>query len=86
MMDLWLYKIVDTIFFVLYMALFIRVILSWLPHDTDHPIVDYLYRFTDPMLKPFQDILPTWKMGIDLSPLFAFFALKLLKTLVYMLL
>ncbi|RAP28277.1 YggT family protein [Candidatus Marinamargulisbacteria bacterium SCGC AG-343-D04] len=81
-----LYKILDTAFQGLYLALFIRVMLSWFPHDRSHPIMHFLYSITDPILRPFQDLIPSWKIGLDLSPIFAFFALGIIRNLVFTLL
>ena len=81
-----LYKILDTVFQGLYLALFIRVILSWFPHDRNHSIVNMLYTITDPILRPFQDLIPSWKIGLDLSPILAFFALGVIRNLVFSLL
>ena len=64
----------------------IRVILSWIPHDRYHPIVDFIYQTTEPILSPFRDIIPSWKVRIDLSPLFAFFAIRMLEKFVYFIL
>ena len=77
------YKGVDIVFEVLNLALLARVIVSWIPHDPFHPAVTFLHRITDPLLRPFQSILPAWKIGIDLSPIFAFAALALLKHLIF---
>jgi YggT family protein len=76
-------KALDFFFQALYLLLIIRVILSWIPHNDSHPIVDKIYVITDPMLKPFQNIIPTWKIGFDLSPLFAFLAISIIKKLVF---
>lgn len=76
-------RFIDLVFQALYLALFVRVLLSWIPHNRFHPIVELLYRVTDPMLRPFQDLVPSHRIGIDLSPLFAFFALGVLKRLVF---
>ncbi len=81
-----LFTIIDLIFQLLYLALLIRVLLSWIPHSEDHPIIHYIYRITDPMLKPFQDMIPTWKIGIDISPIFAFLALSLVKKIIFQIL
>lgn len=80
------YTLIDIIFQILYLALLIRVILSWIPHSEGHPLVHYIYRLTDPMLKPFQNLIPTWKVGIDLSPIFAFLALSIVKKIVFQIL
>ena len=81
-----LYKTLDFIFQALYFALIIRVLLSWVPHDPYHAIVQWIYRLTDPILQPFQDIIPTHRIGIDLSPIFAFIALGFVRKTLYMIL
>ena len=80
------YKILDLVFQILYFALLVRVLMSWIPHDRNHSIMHFIYSITDPLLSPFQNIIPSWKIGIDLSPIFAFFALGILRNLVFQLL
>ena len=74
------YQLINGIFDVLYLLLMIRVLLSWIPHDRYHPIMQFLYQVTDPMLRPFQNIFPT-SIGIDFSPIFAFIFLGILKSI-----
>ncbi|RAP38796.1 hypothetical protein DID80_02155 [Candidatus Marinamargulisbacteria bacterium SCGC AAA071-K20] len=81
-----LYRILDTAFQAAYIILFIRILLSWIPHDRYHPVIEFIYKVTEPMLSPFRDIVPTYKIGIDLSPIFAFIAIGIVKNLVYFLL
>ena len=81
-----LYKILDFLFQALYIALLIRVLISWIPHDRHHPIMNFIYTVTDPILQPFQNIIPSWKIGLDLSPIFAFFAIGIVRNLVFQLL
>ncbi len=81
-----LYRLVDVLFQALYLALLIRVLMSWIHHDPDHPMISFLYRITDPMLRPFQGIIPAYKIGFDVSPIFAFLALSILKKLIFTLL
>ena len=47
----------------------IRAVLSWVNPDPYNPLVRFLYRVTEPVLRPIRDRLPTWQMGLDLSPL-----------------
>ena len=75
------YSLINLVFSFLYLALFIRILLSWIPHDPHHSIVSFLYRLTDPMLKPFQNLMPASSIGIDISPIFAFIALGIIKKL-----
>ncbi len=81
MNSLFLYKILSLAFKALYFLLLARVLMSWIPHDPYHPIARFLHKSTDWLLRPFQDLVPTWKFGIDVSPLFAFFALWILEEL-----
>jgi YggT family protein len=75
--------IIDKIFEFIYIALMIRILLSWIQHDQYNKAVQILYKITDPILKPFQNLLPAHKIGIDLSPLFAFMALGFAKQLLF---
>ncbi len=47
----------------------IRALLSWVNPDPWNPIVQFLTRVTEPVLAPIRRRLPTWQMGIDLSPM-----------------
>ena len=53
----------------------IRAIVSWVNPDPRNPIVQFLYRATDPVLRPIQRILPTQRWGIDFSPLVVILAI-----------
>ncbi len=86
MINLYLYKLVDIFFEIVYVSLMIRILLSWIPHDPSHKIISLLYRFTDPILEPFRNIIPVSKIGIDLSPLLAFLVLGFIKHLLLQLL
>jgi YggT family protein len=74
MADIIIYLKVVKEFFQL--LIFVRVILSWIPIDRDNFLVDYVYSLTEPILKIFY---PISVIGfIDLSPIFAYFALDIL--------
>ena len=80
-----LYQLINGLFDIVYLLLLIRILISWIPHDRYHPIIQFLYQSTDPILKPFQNIFPT-SVGIDFSPIFAFFFLSILKSIIFRLL
>ena len=61
-----------------------RVLLSWIPHNPYNTIIQAIYNLTDPMLKPFRNMVPV--SGLDLAPLFAFIALSIVKQIVFRLL
>jgi len=80
-----LYQGLEILFSGLYFALFARILLSWIPHNSYHPLIQFLYRLTDPILRPFQNLIPSAKIGIDLSLIFAFIALRIIKRVLYQL-
>ncbi len=58
-----------------YWIIIIRAIVSWVNPDPWNPIVQFLYRTTDPVLRPIQRLLPMRGWGIDFSPLVAILAI-----------
>ena len=49
----------------------IRALLSWVNPDPYNPIVQFLTRVTEPVLRPLRKLVPAYRLGIDLSPLIA---------------
>jgi len=49
----------------------IRALLSWVNPDPYNPIVQFLTRITEPVLRPLRKLVPAYRLGIDLSPLIA---------------
>ncbi len=66
-------------FGVLYLALLTRVIASWLQVNPYRGLVRIATALTDPLLLPIRSVLPTLGM-IDLSPIAAYFLLRLLES------
>jgi YggT family protein len=56
-----------------------RAVLSWVNPDPFNPIVRFLYRVTEPVLRPIRHRLPTMGMGLDLSPMIVVIAIKFLQ-------
>ena len=46
-----------------------RAVLSWVNPDPYNPVVRFLHRVTEPVLRPIRRRVPTVGMGLDLSPL-----------------
>jgi YggT family protein len=61
-------------------AVLIRVVLSWVNPDPFHPTAAVLNRFTDPLLRPAQRLIPPIG-GLDLSPMAVMMGLVLLEML-----
>ena len=61
-----------SILFLLRWLIIIAAVISWVNPDPRNPIVRFLYRTTEPILRPFRRILPPQRTGgIDLSPILA---------------
>lgn len=64
-----------------YWLMLIRCLLSWVNPDPHNPLVQFLYKTTEPILAPLRRLFPIgWGVGIDLSPLVAFLILIFLKS------
>jgi YggT family protein len=73
-------KILDIVLTILYWLILIRVLISWVNPDPYNPIVQFLYKTTEPILYPIRKILPLdFHFGIDISPIIAFLAIIFLK-------
>ena len=69
---------INILFELLIYLLLIRIILSWLPHNRFHPIIDFIYQVTEPLLSPFRNMINPIG-GVDLSPIIVFFLLRLIQ-------
>jgi len=65
-------QILGIILTILYWLILIRALLSWVNPDPYNPIVQFLYKVTEPVLHPIRRALGTHSIGIDLSPIIAF--------------
>lgn len=57
-----------------------RALLSWVKPDPFNPIVRFLDRVTEPVLRPIRHRLPTLAMGLDLSPLVVILGIYVLQS------
>lgn len=65
----WIYKVM----------IIIRVITSWVQVDPGHPLMDWLIRWTEPVLEPFRRILGGNRIGIDFSPFIVLLLLQIVE-------
>ncbi len=63
--------------------IFIRVLLSWLAPYTHNDFTDVVYAVSEPILKPFRMIFPVGYSRIDISPILAYFAINLIRRLLF---
>jgi YggT family protein len=74
-------RVIDVLLTALYWLILIRALISWVNPDPYNPIVQFLYKTTEPILYPIRKILPfSLKFGIDISPIIAFLAIMFLKS------
>jgi YggT family protein len=69
----------------------IRVLLSWVSVNRygaplNHPLLRFLYRVTDPLLKPLQRMIPPIGGMFDISPIVVLILLEIARVIVLTLL
>ncbi|MDZ5433049.1 YggT family protein [Pseudomonas fluorescens] len=64
---------------ILFWAMIISVILSWVAPGSHNPGAELVQQISEPVLAPFRRIIPNLG-GLDISPIFAFIALQLLQS------
>ncbi|QKF73357.1 YggT family membrane protein [Aliarcobacter faecis] len=69
-----------SIIFLYKWVVIISAILSWVRPDPYNPIVQMLYRLTEPVYARIRRVIPTTFGGMDLAPLILIFALIFLET------
>jgi YggT family protein len=73
-------EVVFAILSVIQWLVIIAAVISWVSPDPRNPIVQFLYRTTEPILRPFRKILPPHRTGnIDLSPILVILLILFLK-------
>jgi len=80
-----LINLINTIFNVLYYAIVIEVILSWVYSNRTNQYIELLHKVTNPLLQPGRKIQDRFfnNMMIDFSPMIALFILMILKQIVF---
>lgn len=62
------------------LILFVRIALTWIPHDSSHPVSRFLEKVTEPALEPVRRVIPPIG-NIDISPIALLFGLEFFKHL-----
>lgn len=76
-------RVVDVVLTIAYWLILIRALISWVNPDPFNPLVQFLYKTTEPILAPIRRILPVgFRFGIDISPIIAFLIIMFLKSFV----
>jgi YggT family protein len=75
-------KLLELVLWAYFWIIIARAVLSWVNPDPYNPIVRFLYRVTEPVLRPIRYRLPTLAMGLDLSPMIVLLAIYFLESFV----
>ena len=74
-------KITDIVLTIMYWLILMRALISWVNPDPYNPIVQFLYKTTEPLLSPIRKLLPLGlRFGVDISPIIAFLAILFLRS------
>jgi YggT family protein len=58
-------------------------LITWVSPDPRNPIVQFLHKVTEPVLRPVRNLLPPWKTGgLDLSPLIVIIAIQFIERVI----
>lgn len=71
-----LYQTIEIFFNIMLLLILARIIISWLPQLRYNQISEIVFSLTEPILGPFQRIIPPIGM-IDISPMVAIITLSI---------
>ena len=73
--------VIFAILWIIQWLVIVAAVISWVNPDPRNPIVQFLYRSTEPILRPFRRILPPNRTGgIDFSPLLVILVILFIRT------
>lgn len=72
-------QLTNTLLTIYFWIIIARAVISWVNPDPYNPIVNFLYRATEPILHRVRSILPAMG-GLDLSPLIVILAIQFLQS------
>jgi YggT family protein len=75
------FQIISALLTIFSLLILGRVLLSWMPNiDRYHPIVQFIYNTTEPVLQPIRQMFPPSQTGgMDVAPLVVFVAIYILQ-------
>ena len=76
-----LIRLVETLFLVYTIMMFVRILSSWFPEYSSFPIIRFISFYVDPYINVFRKMIPPLGM-LDLSPIIAFIALRVIESVV----
>ena len=79
---MYLASIIHALFVTYTIFIFVRIVTSWFPEWQAHNLVRFVAFYTDPYLNLFRRILPPLGGVLDISPILAFFVLKIVERII----
>jgi YggT family protein len=73
-------QVLDIVLNIFMWIIIIRALISWVNPDPYNPIVQFLYKVTEPVLFPIRKALPMSGLGIDFSPIVVFLIIIFMQT------
>lgn len=70
------------VFELYFLALYVRILLSWLRISAYGKVTGFLYKITEPVLAPIRQVIPSFA-GIDISPIVAVLILQFLRNVLF---
>ena len=80
-----LYRLADFIGWLLGLYTWVIIaaaLISWVNPDPYNPIVQFLRRATEPVLRPIRNVLARYQTGLDFSPLVAILVIQLIQRVI----
>ena len=75
-------RVLELVLWGYFFIIIARAVISWVSPDPFNPLVRFLYRSTEPVLRPIRRRLPMTGMGLDLSPMIVILAIYFLQAFV----
>ena len=75
-------RILELVLWGYFFIIIARAVISWVSPDPFNPLVRFLYRATEPVLRPIRRRMPMTGMGLDLSPMIVILAIYFLQAFV----
>ncbi len=64
-----IYHVLHTIYWIMFIIILVGALLSWVRPDPYHPVVRFVYRFTEALYRPIRRLIPTNFGGLDIAPM-----------------
>jgi YggT family protein len=74
-------QVLGWLFTAFWWLIIIRALISWVNPDPYNPIVQFLFRATEPVLQPVRRVMPAMlRSGIDISPIIVLLLIVFLRS------